>query len=395
MKTILYYFFILFVPFVLLSQKNTISNNDFMADCPFLTKNQNNDPVLCWVEGEKENTQMVYSISTNNGEGFEKNIYIQHTKGLSPHHESMPKIAFKSNGTIVAVFQKRVPTTNNRFAGAIYYTQSFDDGLNWTKPQYLHADTTQGIGRSFFDIAVLPDGEIGAIWLDGRKKRKDGSSLFFAKTKEKIGFQNEIEIAKKTCQCCRTEIYVDQQKNISISFRKIFKTNSLDNIRDMAYLVSGDNGKTFSKLKRVSEDNWVINGCPHTGPTITSNNKQLDFFWFTMGNGEGVYHTIKKYGKNFQPRKLINAHARHPQASSLSNGKAVLVWDENFKTNTSYINRIGVMVCNTEKKANYITPMTIDADHPVVLGLNKNKILVAWVQFQNNKSEIVTQLISF
>ena len=38
----------------------------------------------------------------------------------------------------------------------------------------------------------------------------------------------------------------------------------------------------------------------------------LNFYWFTMGNGEGVYHTsTKNQGENFAKRTLINKNAKH------------------------------------------------------------------------------------
>jgi hypothetical protein len=106
----------------------------------------------------------------------------------------MPKVAFKSNGTAVVVFQKRVPTPENQYAGVLLYTQLLKDGNRWSTPAYLHADSSKGIGRSFFDIVQLPNGEVGAIWLDGRNNYKNGSSLYFAKTNAENGFDSEIQI---------------------------------------------------------------------------------------------------------------------------------------------------------------------------------------------------------
>lgn len=372
---------------MVIAQTKVASTGTTLADCAYLTKDHNNNPVLCWVEGEKEDAILHYSVSTGKEISFENTQTISTTIGLTAHHESMPKLAFKNDGTIVAVFQKRTPTAKNRFAGAIYYTQSFDQGKHWTTPNYLHTDTSNGIGRSFFDLTTLPDGEIGAVWLDGRKKQRDGSTLIFAKTLGKKGFQKDMEIAQKTCQCCRTAIYVDNNKHINIAFRDIIN----DSIRDISYLVSKDLGKTFSKPVRISPDNWLINGCPHTGPTMTENKNGLQFFWFTQGNGEGVYHTTKNENLTFAKRKSINTHARHPQTTTSNNGVVILVWDENFKTNTTYVNRIGVLGSNNDRI--YITPDTVDADHPVVLALANGKSLVAWSQINGNKAEVAYSVL--
>jgi hypothetical protein len=335
---------------------------------------------------------LYYAISEDTGQNFEKPIKVLTTKGLSSHHESMPKIAFKNNGTAVVVFQKRIPTTENQYAGVLLYTQLKKGETNWSVPAFLHADTSKGIGRSFFDIVKLSNGEIGAIWLDGRNRYKNGSSVYFAKTSTENGFGSEIQIGEKTCQCCRTDIYVDNQQNINVAYRDILN----DSIRDIVHLVSTDLGNTFSSPTVISEDNWVINGCPHSGPVITETSSGLDFYWFTRGRGEGVFHTSKdKENNNFTKRDLMNPHARHPQAVSLLNDEIAIVWDERFKTKYSYTNRIGILFKNEENNQNtkYITPDSIDASYPVILNLSSGNVLVSWTQKQARKSQVYFKVI--
>jgi len=396
------YIFIICSIVTLLSCNNSVSKDSIatllssgksFADSPNLTFDNHNNPVFSWVEGnEEEETFFHYSILDKNNFTVKKNVKITATKGLSAHHESMPKIAFKDDGTILVVYSVRNPSPTNRFAGAIHYIQSFDDGQNWTSAHYLHGDTTSGIGRNFFDITTLPDGEVGAIWLDGRKKSRSGSTLFFAKTKEKEGFINEIEIAEKTCQCCRTDIYVDAHQNINVAYRDIIN----DSIRDIAHLISTDIGLSFSTPKCISPDNWVINGCPHTGPSMTWDDNGLHLFWFTEGQGEGVYHTTStNHGESFSPRNLLNAHARHPQATTLSNGNIAVAWDETFKTETSYVDRIGLRLYNNKNhpEVQYITGDSLNSKHPVLLSLEDQNIIVAWTQQTADNSHVYYKII--
>lgn len=358
-----------------------ISSAHQYSDAPFLTSDEKGNAVLSWVEGKDDSTMLYYAVS-NGSQSFGQPIAIPPTKGLKVHHESMPKIAFKDDGTIIAVYGKKTPSPKNRFAGAIFYTQSFDKGSHWTDPQFLHyGDTTLGIGRSFFDIARLSNGEIGAIWLDGRKKSRKGSTLFFAKTSNKEGFVHETELATKTCQCCRTDIFVEEANRINVAFRHIFN----DSIRDIAHLYSTDNGNTFTAPERISEDNWIINGCPHTGPTMTENEKGLQFFWYTLGGDQGVY-SASVTNDSFSLRKLINPHARHPQSAQLNNnGNIVLVWDENFKTDKAYINKVGV---SFQDSTYFITADSVDASHPVVQSFPNGGFVTAWTQKQYDRSEV-------
>jgi hypothetical protein len=372
-----------------------ISNSKKLADSPFLTTSHYKNPVLSWVEGEEKEAYLYYVTSEDNGKTFSSPIEVTPTKGLTPHHETMPKLAFKKNGTVVVVFQKRNSTSKNRFAGAIFYSQSFDNGKTWTKSNYLHSDTSEGIGRSFFDIVLLPDGEIGAVWLDGRKRQKDGSTLCFAKTNANNGFGKDKEIGQKTCQCCRTDIFVDNQKKIHVAYRDIIN----DSIRDIVHLSSTDNGNTFSNSKRISADNWVINGCPHTGPSITNTENGVSFFWFTSGGKEGVFNTqLTNNSAEFTERILINPHARHPQAITLKNGTIVLTWDETFKTEEGYINKIGVMFRKKDGTNNieYLTSEKVDSSHPVLLEVENNCVLISWTQriLEQDNTKVYYKIVS-
>src|SRR5690606_32737396 len=164
------------------------------------------------------------------------------------------------------------PTEENRFAGSLLYTQSFDQGRTWTPEKFLHSDTSRNVGRGYFDMATLPDGEIGAVWLDGRYgKESNGSALFFAKTRDKEGVVEDKDIGESTGECCRTDLYVDLEGRLNIVYRDILK----DNIRHIVHQYTADNGATFPASRRISQDYWVINGCPLTGPSLASTSSGL------------------------------------------------------------------------------------------------------------------------
>ena len=370
-----------------------ISDPSYKGECPYLTTDHKGNPVLSWVEEESENAVFLYAVSLDDGISFEKPIKVSVTKGLAAHHESMPKIAFKANGDTYILYQIKKPSISNRFASALYYTESNNEGKSWSTPRFLHSDTTEGVGRSFFDVSRLPDGELGAIWLDGRKRLRNGSTLMFAKTNGNQGFQKDIEIGQKTCQCCRTDIYVDANNTINIAYRDIIN----DSIRDIVHLTSKDFGKTFSESTLISEDNWVIDGCPHTGPTMASTETELHFFWFTLGGGDGIFQASSlENGATFTKRKLFSPHGRHPQIVSNKTGEIAVVWDEIFKTDSNYVNRIGLMFQNEngtgEKR--FISSESVDASYPVILSVNNDKTLVAWFEKDDEDYRVVYSLIT-
>src|SRR5690606_8184855 len=287
-----------------------ISTAGIDATGPYFTTDHEGHPVLVWNEKLAGNDQAGYVVRfakfSRNGQEILSNREVTPSRGCSTSGESMSKIAFRNDGSMVAVFSRRKPSDENRFAGALYYSQSFDDGHTWSPERYLHVgDTTAGQSRSFFDIATLPDGEIGAIWLDSRLKsaETEGSTLFFAKTQGAEGFVSDRPIGYETCECCRTELFVAESGDIHVLFRKIWQ----DSIRDITHMVSENGGSSFSEPVRISRDNWVIYGCPHTGPSMTETSDGLEITWFTMGGEPGVYRT--KYdpvSREFTAKELLS-----------------------------------------------------------------------------------------
>lgn len=382
-----------------------LSENGKNASGAFFTRDHDGSNIIVWTEklpgGEETGNIMKFARWNSTDAAFDASQEVESSIGCRTHDESMNKIAFKNDGTIVAVFSKRTPTQKNRFAGALYYTQSFDGGHNWTVGKYLHVgDTTHGLSRSFFDLATLPDGEVGAIWLDSRltKERGDGSSLFFAKTSEKNGFVVDKVIGATTCECCRTDLFVSSTGNIHAVYRDIWQ----DTIRDMSIVTSSDNGATFSEPKRLSVDNWVINGCPHTGPSIAELRDELYCAWFTMGGGQGIFHaTSDNRGDSFNQRRLLTSTGSHPQLITTENEHLIFVWDENpnaitlthgdhgansqveqvavESTPTSYI-KVQVWKGGAPVREHWVSQPSKYAEFPVAVDLGGGKMGVAWVQ---------------
>lgn len=304
-----------------------IASGDHVAGGPYFTSDHFDNPVLCWTEGEEGKQQLWYAVYSGEEKKFVNPVSIPVSIGTGIHPESMNKIAFRKDGTVIAVVERKHPTEKNKYAGSILYAQSFDNGKSWTKEKYLHSDTVMSNSRSFFDIATLPDGEVGAVWVDSRfKSGKEGSALFFAKTSGRGGFQPDHPIGETVCECCRTDLYGDGN-NLHVVYRDIESTVK-GQVRDFVHAVSTDNGATFTSSQKISPDNWLIDGCPHTGASMAVNDEGLVVAWFTGGGQPGLYLTKSlDNGTTFQSRQLLSESARHPQIAT-SGKNIVAVWDE-------------------------------------------------------------------
>ncbi len=374
-----------------------ISLANLKASCPYLTKDHQGNPVLCWVQAQDTtgNFLLMYARSADGGKTFGQATAIPTSVGVYPHDENLSKLLFKPNGDLLAMFAVQNPNPENTYAGLVKYSQSFDGGKTWTAARQLAQDAQNSIDERYFDIALLPTGEVAAIWLDSRKNTpKEGSSLYFSSTSGRHGFTYEKVIDQQLCQCCRTDLFVDGNGQLHAAYRAILN----DSIRDMMHLVSADNGQTFMPRERISPDNWVIDGCPHTGPTLAWNQNGLHAAWYTMGGGRGVFYSHKNGEAPFAPREAVSQlpSAKHPQLTSYGENQLALVWDEQVPTPGKFSSRIGLQLRDTSGKPikhAYLTADSTNTTHPVILGLDNASILVAYTQKQEKNSEVWYQVV--
>jgi len=361
------------------ARKETVllSNSSHNASCVSFTPDETGRPVVSWCETDKSGRKFFFlSYLGKSGNAFSDAISIPIEQNSNFHEEGMPKLAIKKDGSIVAIYETSAPTKENKFAGFVKYVQSFDQGKTWTKPAFLHADTTAGKGHSFASIARLSDGEIGACWLDvSFGERKGGRSVKFSKTSGKNGFAGETLIDSFACQCCRTAISCDARGNIAVMFRDVLQ----DSIRDMSICMSADNGRTFSSPVAFTNDGWVINGCPHNGPSVIRSGNRAYAAWFTGGMHKGVYYAEMNESDEVIERRTISSNGRNIQLCLLPDKNRVLAYSETVKTADTFYSKVVVDKINDHKMWTMdISKPGEQAAYPVIHPAGSSEFVVAW-----------------
>lgn len=400
------------------SEPRVLSTAGAEAVGPYFTKDNKGNAVLCWTEKDSDGLyRLRYSVYNIQTSQFDKIITVPASVGCSMAAESMAKVAFKADGTVLALFAKRFPKEKHPYAGAIYYSFSVDDGKRWSEARFLHTDTTHTYGRSFFDIATLKDGELGAIWLDGRYGRSiKGSALFFARTEKGMGFAQDTCLYKGTCECCRTDILADSAGNVHLAYRSIqFPSGLADKqVRDMAYKKSTDNGKTFSTPEPISKDNWEIVGCPHSGPSLAAGKNGVQAVWYTAGGGPGLYYTFSNAsGMGFPGRTLLSASGRHPQMTALNDARTAIVYEEPLKAEAGASAKtaenheamkmshvaagsakivLKILSANNLERSIDLTDGKMTDNHAVLTAVN-HTLLTAWVREEETGTRIYYSII--
>ncbi len=369
-----------------------LSNEKFTGATPRFTTDHRGHPVLSWVEKDGHKSLFYFAVSENGGQTFGKKIKINAPAELTVHAEGMPRVAFKADGSIWATFEIKKPTKEAPRAADLMYVASTDNGKTWSAPKAVHKDTSPGKGHSFSDMIRLPNGELGFVWLDEKMGAYEGRSVKFVQTLPNGRFSDEVVVDSNACQCCRTVLFIDSDKNIHLTYRDLFA----DGTRDMSHAVSTDGGKTFTQPQLVYKDRWKINACPHTGPNMTQAGKDFFVTWFS-GKSESHEAGIRivKMGEEKLFSSNLTVRAKHPQIANL-NGNLAVVWDESVEKNGEFFTKIALRIIdkNGKETTSYLTADNENASYPVLLPTPNGLLLAYELQKGNDgKAVIVSQLV--
>ncbi|MBO0934435.1 exo-alpha-sialidase [Fibrella aquatilis] len=379
----------------------TVSNPRFNSTTPRFTTNQQGHPVLTWAEKETDKQAAFYmAVSADGGQTFGQKIRIPAPANLSVHAEGMPKVAVKTDGTVMALFEVPRPVESSRFAGDLLFTTSSDGGKTWTGPKPLHQNTAPGKSHSFADLTRLPNGQIGVVWLDDKMPGYEGRPVKFVQTLPQGGFSPEIVVDSNVCQCCRTNVFVDSKQQIHLAYRDMLPDpNGEIAARDISHAISTDGGKTFGPPAVLVADNWCVNACPHAGPSVAETGEGVFVTWFS-GKENAIGLRLAQVGNPTLVGEVLSNRAKHPQVVA-QNNRLIWLWDESMKLPgqpadeplPKYTQRIALRAGPTAPTT-YLTPETVSATYPVALAA-KQGLLVAFEQKTGDqKAVIVTQLIA-
>lgn len=163
----------------------------------------------------------------------------------------------------------------------ILFARSMNEGASFSDPVKVN-DTTNA---SAYAGHLAADGKVlFAAWLDGRDKATNGTASIYSARSTDGGatWQKNVRITQNSCPCCRPNLVVMPNGHVVAMWRHVFSGQ----IRDMACAVSTDGGQTWSKPRRVAEDNWHILGCPVSGPHLAVSGERLFATWYSEGTGK-------------------------------------------------------------------------------------------------------------
>lgn len=384
------------------AQNTTFADNAHAYTLPTFTKNNQGEPILYWTEKDDKNVLALYfSVSKDGGKTFGDKKLIYADAGLGSSRLMRPKLLFKKDGTMAAVFSYRTvvaapaapaghegghgnhtPTPAPKREIQIKYTLSKDNGTNWTAPSPVDTDTSRLV-RGFFDAVVLANDEIAVAYLKDVKgsTKHEERDLRMAITKNGV-FQPEKLIDPVVCDCCNISLLVDTKGTLNVFYR-----DNNDDIRDIARMTSSNNGASFSKPEILHQDKWEIKGCPHSGVTSVATANGTLVTWFSGANTQSGVRLVDADGKLL---KLLSANAKNGHVTA-DNKQGIFIWEQTTEGGTSQIfyNKIA----NNKVSDDQLLPNSDYGQNATSLLVN-GKLLVAYeVAKPNTKTALSVRVV--
>ena len=298
-------------------------------------------------------TDVFAAVSRDGGRAFAAPVRVNHidadarVNGEQPPYVALVRRAGREPVIVV------VWTTKGANGTTLLQARSGDGGRSFS-PAVLVPGTDAPGNRGWEAIAVEPGGRVDAVWLDHRELAHDPSMAASHHDHKGAGKRDGVAMAQKSklffasldgeaaprpvaggvCYCCKTAL-VSAGGALYAAWRHVYPGN----LRDMAFTMSRDGGRTFAPPLRVSEDQWALEGCPDDGPAMTVDaQNRIHIVWPTLVSGAtagvepntALFYAMSTDGKQFTPRVRIPTEGtpHHPRITVGSDASLTVAWDE-------------------------------------------------------------------
>jgi hypothetical protein len=248
---------------------------------PDLSVTHDGRVILSWVE-KVSDKRYALRAAILEGKKWSEPVTVAQGDNWFVNWADFPSVIGLGDRTLAAHWL--VKSGSSTYAYNVNIAQSRDGGNTWTRPMVPHRDNTQ-TEHGFVSLIPLPDGRLGAVWLDGRNMKDmkesdehapapESMTLRYATIDSEGNLSDEAELDERVCECCQTSATITSAGPIAV-----YRDRSTGEVRDI-YLVRQVNGR-WTAPQPVFSDNWQINGCPVNGPAIAADGARVAVAWFT------------------------------------------------------------------------------------------------------------------
>ena len=319
--------------------------------------------------------------SMDGGKSFSPAVKIaEHGKALDTGSDARPQIVSDSKGN---VFLAYAFFKDSQWNAQINSVRSNDAGNTFTAPQSLVQD---GSSQRFPSVLIKSDDSIFISWIDKRlaaaakqkgAPRLGGSIAYSTSYDGGKTFQTEKFANESSCECCRIGASLDPKNQAVIAYRAIFPGG----IRDQAtQLITA---KGAEPIRRVADDDWKTDACPHHGPSIAvSGSGKFHVAWFTQGTKRaGVFYAnSSNQGISYSNPVRIGAEGSNVARPYLLaiDRQVWLVWKEFDGTASSVYLKHSQDDGVSWSEPKVLAKTTAYSDHPLLLR-QEQTVYLSWL----------------
>ena len=298
-----------------------------------------------------------------------------------------PSIAVAADGAVYVLWTARVEANDKR-GTEIYLSASNDRGQSFASEVKVNDDKGP-TDHGMHSLAVAQDGRVYAVWLDERNvhepmpsTKAEGHHMesnrdvyLSYSTDGGRTFSANRKVATEACPCCKTSLAIAADGTLYAGWRQVLPGS----FRHIAVAASNDGGTTFSRPVIVSDDHWVLQGCPVSGPSLSIDRASgnLKVVWFAAGEGDapGVYFAESSdKGRSFSARQLLSQETVRGTPALTAN---VAVWQgDRVETKMRELGNAGSALS-----------VAANAELPAATYAN-NKLFIAYITTQQQKRSI-------
>ena len=304
----------------------------------------------------------------------------EHGKSLDTGSDARPQIVADKLGNIFLAYAFFKDANWN---AQINTTRSTDGGSTFSPPVSLVQDNSS---QRFPSVLIRPDNSIFISWIDkrlvaaakqGGVKRLGGSIAYSFSNDGGKTFQLEQFANESSCECCRIGGTLDVKNQPVIIYRAIFSGG----IRDQASQVISTKGA--EPVRRVADDDWKTDACPHHGPSIAvSGSGKFHVAWYTQGiKRSGVFYANSSdQGVSYSaPTRIGSESTNVSRPYLLAMGQQVwLAWKEFNGTDALVYIKQSVDDGKTWGSPQMVSRTNGYSDHPLLINKG-DAVYLSWL----------------
>lgn len=195
-----------------------------------------------------------------------------------------PHLRETTDGALWAIWLRKTPGAGH--ARDIVLARSSDGGETWSKPVSVNDDATP-TEHGFVSTWAHGPRSLGIAWLDGRAKalvhgtgdhsrdHGDATTMLRAvRFDEHLQRSGEAVIDTATCDCCNTDAAATADGPILV-----YRDRTPGEVRDIA--ITRLQAGSWKRPAMVSNDGWIMPGCPMNGAAVAANDAAIATGWYT------------------------------------------------------------------------------------------------------------------